>query len=103
MFAELSHTPQNAISSSTTRLWRTLASLSRASARFHRKCILQSQGGTTRKSTAQQNQNSPSHLRLKRQFGFRGKSRGGQGDWALAKIRLGSGGTAAPRTLSRAP
>ena len=28
-----------------------------------RKCILQSQGGTTRKSTAQQNQNSPSHLR----------------------------------------
>jgi hypothetical protein len=33
----------------------------------------------------------------------RGKSRGGQGDWALAKIRLGSGGTAAPQTLSRAP
>jgi integrase len=29
--------------------------------------------------------------------------RGDQGDWALAKIRLGSGGTASPRTLSRAP
>jgi transposase len=40
---------------------------------------------------------------LKEGAGNRGKSRGGQGDWALAKIRLGSGGTAAPRTLSRGP
>jgi hypothetical protein len=40
---------------------------------------------------------------VKRRRSNRGKSRGGQGDWALARIRLGSGGTAAPRTLSRAP
>jgi hypothetical protein len=33
----------------------------------------------------------------------RGKSRGGQGGWVLARIRLASGGTAAPGRLSRAP
>src|SRR6201981_1186283 len=33
---------------------------------------------------------------IDRLTGNRGKSRGGQGSWALARIRLGSGGTAAP-------
>jgi hypothetical protein len=33
----------------------------------------------------------------------RGKSRGGQGGWVLARIGLASGGTAAPGRLSRAP